>query len=83
MGQSQKLWRPARAQVRSDPTKNSWRKFNRRRKSYAAAEKIPGGGMSIRGGRGWTGILRKISHCQKPTRSTQHHLNTCQKFTLP
>ena len=36
--QSQKVWRPARAQDRSNPTRKSWRKIIQLCKKYAAAE---------------------------------------------
>ena len=73
IAQSQKLWRPARAEVRS---RNSCREVIRRRRIYAAAEYLFGGGIMIRGGRSWTTNSKKLTQCRKPTHSTQHYLNT-------
>ena len=60
----------------------------RQQNNYPAAEYLSGGGIFIRGGRGWTKkfekkvfrknlTVPKIS--RKPTHSTQHYLNTLPK----
>ena len=57
-------------------------KVIQRRKNKAAAEKLSGGAIIIRGGHDWTESSKKTSQCGKLSHSAESTLLHCQTISL-